>query len=71
VFWSEQTFSIFQYDAETKPSIELVLQRVDPEDTASVQRAFKRAADEGTDFDIEFQLLLPGNTRKHIHAVAH
>ena len=32
IFWSEETFRIFQYDRTTKPTVELVLQRVHPED---------------------------------------
>jgi C4-dicarboxylate-specific signal transduction histidine kinase len=71
VFWSEQSFSIFEYDANAKPSIDLMLQRVHPEDISPVQLAFSRATEHGTDFDIEFRLLMPGGAIKHIHAVAH
>ena len=37
LFWSEETFRIFQYDPATKPTVERVLQRVHPEDAALVQ----------------------------------
>jgi hypothetical protein len=71
VFWSEQTFRIFEYDTSTKPSIDLMLQRVHPDDVAAVRRAFDRAKQEGMDFDTEFHLLMPRGVIKHIHAVAH
>src|ERR1700746_768427 len=41
--WSEETFRIFQYDRTTIPTLELVLQRVHPEDLASVKRTIERA----------------------------
>src|ERR1700758_5451649 len=36
VIWSEESFRIFQYDRATKPTLELVHQRVHPEDAALV-----------------------------------
>src|SRR5262249_26646220 len=71
VFWSDQSFSIFEYETGITPSIDLMLARVHPDDAPAARRAFDRARLEGTDFDIEFRLLLPGNAIKHIHAVAH
>jgi PAS domain-containing protein len=32
IFWSEETYRIFEYDCTMKPTLELVLQRVHPED---------------------------------------
>jgi PAS domain S-box-containing protein len=32
MFWSEETFQIFEYDRATKPAVEAILQRVHPED---------------------------------------
>jgi PAS domain S-box-containing protein len=71
VFWSDQSFSIFGYDAGATPSLDLMLQRVLPDDISAVQRAFARASDEDIDFDIEFRLSMPAGAIKHIHAVAH
>src|SRR6267143_5829612 len=34
MIWSEETFRIFQYDRTTNPTVEVVLQRVHPEDAA-------------------------------------
>ena len=71
ILWSEETFRIFQYDRTTKPTVELVLQRVHPEDAALVQQIIERAARDGKDFAFEYRLLMPDGSVKNIHAVAH
>src|SRR6202521_1306979 len=69
--WSDETFRIFQYDRATKPTVELVLQRVHPEDAALVKQTIERAAQHGKDFDHEYRLLMPDSSVKNVHAVAH
>jgi PAS domain S-box-containing protein len=71
IIWSEETFRIFQYDRSAKPTAELVLQRVHPEDAALVQQTIKRASQDGKDFDFEHRLLMPDGSVKHLHVVAH
>src|SRR6266849_10232119 len=71
IILSEETFRIFQYDRMTKPTVELVLQRVHPEDAALVRQTIGRAAQDGKDFDFEHRLLMPDGSVKHVHVVAH
>jgi len=71
MFWSEETFRIFGYDRATKPALEAILQRVHPEDKAMVQEQIARATSEGKDCDLEYRLLLPDDSVKHVHVVAH
>src|SRR6266478_2701394 len=71
ILWSEETFRIFQYDRTTIPTIELVLQRVHPEDVALVKETIERAAQDGKDFSFEHRLLMPDGSVKNVHAVAH
>src|SRR3989449_3069553 len=71
IIWSEESFRIFQYDRTTKPTVELILQRVHPEDTALVQQTIDRAAQDGKDFDFEHRLLMPDGSVKFVHVVAH
>jgi PAS domain S-box-containing protein len=70
LIWSEETFRIFQYDPATKPTVELVLQRVHPDDAARVKETIARAQD-GGDFDLEHRLLMPDGSVKHVRVVAH
>ncbi len=69
--WSEETFRIFQYDRTTKPTMELVLQRIHPEDVAHAKQTFERASQDGKDFDLEYRLVMPDGSVKHVHVVAH
>jgi PAS domain S-box-containing protein len=70
IFWSDETFRIFQYDRATKPRLELIVQRVHPDDRAAVQRTIDDASRDGQDFDHEYRLLMPDGSVKYVHAVA-
>ncbi|MGA9820313.1 MAG: sigma 54-interacting transcriptional regulator [Desulfobaccales bacterium] len=70
IIWSEETFRIFEYDRTIKPTIDLALQRVHPEDTALVKQTLERASKDGKDFDLENRLLMPDGSVKNVHVVA-
>src|SRR5882757_1948548 len=44
IYWSEESFRIFEYGRETKPGLELVLERTHPEDRVRVQQVIDRAS---------------------------
>jgi PAS domain S-box-containing protein len=69
--WSEETFRIFQYDRTTKPTVELILERVHPEDAVHVKQTFEKASMNGKDFEHEHRLVMPDNSVKYVHVVAH
>ena len=71
ILWSEETFRIFEYDQATKPSIEVILQRVHREDAASVKETVERASQDGKDFEHEYRLVMPESGVKHVHVVGH
>src|SRR5467141_3641607 len=71
MFWSEETFLIFGYDRGTKPAVEAILKRVHPDDKAMVQRQIDSATSHGKDCNLEYRLLLPDDSVKHVHVVAH
>jgi len=71
IIWSEESFRIFQYDRTTKPTVELILRRVHPEDAALVQQTIERAAQGGKDFEHEYRLVMSNGSIKHVHVVAH
>ena len=70
IFWSEQTFRIFGYEPTTNVTIEMVLNRVHPDDRASVQQVIERVATHSEPFDIEHRLQMPDGSVKHLHVVA-
>src|SRR3981189_33478 len=71
ILWSEETLRIFQYDRATKPTVELVLQRVHPDDAALVKETVERASQDGKDFEHEYRVVMPDGAVKHVHVVAH
>src|SRR6266849_10383691 len=58
IIWSEETFRIFQYERMTKPTLELILQRVHSEDAAGVQQTIERASRDGKNFEHEYRLVM-------------
>jgi PAS domain S-box-containing protein len=50
--------------------VEIILQRVHPEDRAAVQETVDRASIGGNDYDHEFRLLMPDGSVKYIHTAA-
>jgi len=71
LFWSEETFRVFEYDPTVTPSVEMVLQRVHPNDVVAVQQAIDRAAREKANLDFEHRLVMPDGSVKHLHVIAH
>src|SRR5215468_5282605 len=70
IVWSDETYRIFDIDRGTKPTIELALTRVHPEDRDTLQQLIDRAAREAQDLDREFRLLMSDGTVKHLRVVA-
>ena len=71
IFWSRETFRIFGYDSQTKPSLDMMRQRAHPDDRALLERILDAAANDQEDFDVELRLLMPDGSVKHLHVVAH
>jgi PAS domain S-box-containing protein len=71
LFWSEETFRMLEYDRAITPRLELVFQRVHPDDRALVRQTIDNAIRNGTDLDIVHRLLMPDGLVKHVHVVAH
>src|SRR5262249_15958144 len=59
IYWSHETVRIFEYEVAPKVSIDLVMQRIHPEDKPFVQQQLTRLSRERTDFDFELRLLMP------------
>ena len=71
IAWSGETYRIFEYDSTTKPTLDMAVQRLHPQDRALAQQVIDRASQTGTDFEHEYRLLLADGRVKHVHAVAH
>jgi DNA-binding NtrC family response regulator len=71
LLWSEESFRIFGYDRTLKPTVQLVLDRVYPEDVRLVQEALAGASQHGKDLDLEHRLLMPDGAIKKVHVLGH
>jgi len=71
IYWSEETYRIFECDYDTKPGLELVLERTHPDDRDRVQQVIDRASRYAKDFDVEHRLLMPDGSVKHVQVVGH
>jgi PAS domain S-box-containing protein len=69
--WSEETYKILGFARETNPTLDLVFDRIHPDDRERLQQLRNRAAQNGVDLDVEHRILLPGGAIKFVHVVAH
>ena len=70
IYWSEETYKIFGYDRAVKPTLELIFQRIHPDDRDIVRQTIDRAAEARADLDFEHRLVMPDGSVKHLHALA-
>src|SRR5260370_26887422 len=69
IYWSRETFRIFEYEPTAKVQIPLAMQRIHPEDRPAVQQLIERVSRERTDFDFEHRLLMADGSVKYLRVV--
>ena len=69
IVWSDETFRIMGVPTTMRPSVELVLSRVHPDDVVQVREVIERAAVDDASVDSEYRLLMPDGAVKHVHVV--
>ena len=70
IYWSDETFRIFELDPKTEITIALIVQRTHPDDRQAVQQVIERASRDGTEFALGHRLLLPDGSIKYLQVVA-
>ena len=71
IVWSEETYRIFECDQAVKPTIDLLVQNVHPEDRPDFLKVIESAFAGATQFEHTYRWLLPDESVKHVHALAH
>jgi len=69
--WSDETYRILGVTRETRPTLELVFDRVHPDDRERLEELRDSAAQRGMNLDVEHRILLPDGEIRHVHVVAH
>src|ERR1700719_4383215 len=70
IYWSQETFRIFECDPADEPTVEFVLQRTHPDDRTWVRQTVDRAVRERKDLDFEHRLLMPDGSIKYVKVVS-
>jgi PAS domain S-box-containing protein len=69
IYWSDETFRIFELEPKTTITTDLILQRTHPDDRQAVQQLIERASSERTEFVLEHRLLMPDGSIKYLRVV--
>jgi len=69
--WSDETYRILGFTRETNPTLDLVFDRIHPEDRDRLQQIRDRATQNGMDLDMEHRIVMADGVIKHVHVVAH
>jgi PAS domain S-box-containing protein len=71
MWWSDETYQIFDYAKHVTPTFRLILERSHPEDIALVRQAYQQSLAGAQFVDIEHRLAMPDGSVKYVHYVAH
>jgi PAS domain S-box-containing protein len=69
--WSDETYRIYEYDRAMKPTVDMILQRIHPQDRALAQQVIERTSQTAEDYEHESRLLLADGRVKYLYSVAH
>ena len=70
IVWSDETYRIFECDPAEKVTLDMIMERVHPEDRNLVLEIVERASTNGSAIDCEYRLLFADGRVKHIHVLA-
>jgi PAS domain S-box-containing protein len=67
--WSDETYRIFEYDPTEKITLDMIMERVHPEDRNLALELVERTSSGGA-IDCEYRLLFPDDRVKHVRVLA-
>jgi signal transduction histidine kinase/DNA-binding response OmpR family regulator len=71
VYWSEETYRIFECELTMEPTIQMMLDRTHPDDRMRLRQIIGCASIERSEFTAEHRLLMADGSVKYVRAVAH
>ena len=72
VYWSDEMFQLFGFEPQQGPPMfDQWMQRVHPEDRDKLKLANERTFRDKVNCDVEFRIVKPDGTVKHIHGIGH
>ena len=70
VYWSAETYRIFECDPAITPTVDLVIARTHPADRDRLNHVFEHASADQGDFDIEHRIIADDGSVKYVRVVA-
>ena len=70
IYWSDETYRIFEIEPTTKPTVQMALDRTHPDDRLYLRQVIERVALERRSFSAEHRLRMPNGSVKHVRVVA-
>jgi PAS domain S-box-containing protein len=70
IYWSDETYQIFECERTIKPTVQTVIDRTHPDDRTRVRQVIERASIERSGFDTEHRLMMPSGSVKCVQVVA-
>src|SRR6266853_280410 len=71
ITWSEELYRIFGFERDVPVTLDLIGTRVHPEDIPLMNDMVERARGAVRDFEYEHRLLMPDDSVKYLHMIAH
>src|SRR6202043_2631173 len=70
IVWSDETYRIFEYNHAEKPHLDMVFERIHPQDRALAKQILESASTSGSHYEHECRLLMPSGAIKDVHVRA-
>jgi PAS domain S-box-containing protein len=70
IYWSDQTYRIFECEPTTKPTFKMLIDRTHPDDRARWQQILDHASIDKSGFSAEHRLMMPSGSVKYVQVLA-
>lgn len=67
--WSEETYRIYRYGPDTRPTLAAMMARTHPDDRAILEQAIETAHRQKTGFELAHRLSMPDGTTRYVQLV--
>jgi PAS domain S-box-containing protein len=71
IMWSDELYRIFGFERDVPVTLDLIATRAHPEDIPLLSEMVEKARGAVTDFEYEYRLLMPDDSVKYLHMIAH
>jgi PAS domain S-box-containing protein len=69
--WSNELYRIYDLEIDAPVTLDLIRTRVHPQDLSLYEKMVEKGRNGGKDFEWQFRLLMPDQSIKYLHSVAH